>query len=124
MLPHVRNPVPAEVYWAETDGVIQRHFWLVDAQPQAGHEILATCRDNVLTLESETMDQIDVLLDARLIDFAQPLVVMLGEQRVELQLKPSARVLLETIDADADPGRAATCRLKCDLKAGTANPDS
>ena len=113
MYPAVRNPVPRELSWLQTDKVIQDFFWLRSEAPGKKREIEATCRDNQLTITMSTnVTSASVLLDTRLVDFNQPVTLELNGAKSVHQLQPSLRVLSETLLRRGDPELAFTALLK------------
>ncbi len=121
MYPAVRNPVPRELTWLMTDGVIRDFFWLSVPAPGKGGEIDATCRDNRLTVTTTTnVAAASVLLDSRLVDFKRPLKLELNGKTSTHKLQPSLRTLCETLQRRGDPDLAFTAQL--DLLLAGASP--
>ena len=108
MYPAVRNPVPRDLIWLMTDNVITNFFWLRTDSPGKEKEIDATCRDNHLTVTTTNMSEATVLLDSRLIDFSKPITLDLNGNTATRTLRPSLRVLCETMQRRDDPGLAFT----------------
>ena len=118
MYPAVRNPVPRELTWLQTDKVIQDFFWLRSDAPGKKREIEATCRDNQLTITTSTnVTSASVLLDSRLVDFKQPVTLELNGTKSVHQLQPSLRVLSETLLRRGDPELAFTAQLELPIAA-------
>ena len=107
----VRDPVPAELSWELTDSVVRDFFWLAVDAPARGRRIDAVCRDNRVEVETRGPGSLALLLDARLVDFARPVTVVLGERTLELELRPSLRTLCESLLERGDPGLAYTARV-------------
>jgi hypothetical protein len=107
MYPAIRNPVPRELSWRQTDDVVRGHYWLVTEEPGRGRTLRAFCRDNRIQVTTEgQVGRSRVLLDARLVDFTEPVTLELnGETRTE-RLRPSLRVLAETLMLRGDPDLA------------------
>ena len=73
MYPAVRNPVPRELTWLMTDGVVKDFFWLHVPQPGKQQEVLASCRDNRFVITANAgVTSATVLMDAWLVDFNKP----------------------------------------------------
>jgi pimeloyl-ACP methyl ester carboxylesterase len=108
MYPAVRNPVPRELTWLMTDQVITNFFWLHTDSPGKEKEIDATCRDNHVTVTTTNVADATVLLDSRLIDFQKPVTLEVNGTVSTQKLRPSLRVLCETLQRRGDPGLAFT----------------
>lgn len=114
----VRNPVPRELTWRLTDGVIRDFFWLHVPTPAPGRELDVTCRDNRLVATATTnLPAASVLLDSRLIDFKQPVALVLNGKTTRRRLQPSLRTLCETLQRRGDPELAFTAELPLPLTA-------
>lgn len=112
MLPVTRNPVPRELTWEETDGVIKNFFWLDDKQPGKGREIDVTCQANQLTVAVHGgTGPFSVLLDERLVDLTRPLLVEHDGVKENVTLKPSLLTLARTVQERGDPWLAFSCRV-------------
>ena len=108
----VRNPVPRELTWGLSDGVIHDFFWLHVPAPGPGKELDVTCRDNHLSAKATTnLTSASILLDSRLVDFKKPIVLELNGQTSEHQLRPSLRTLAETLQRRGDPELAFTAEI-------------
>ncbi|MCH2581336.1 MAG: hypothetical protein MK133_09090, partial [Planctomycetes bacterium] len=109
MYPAVRDPVPAELTWEMTDGVVKDCFWLRSPEAYRGRELNASCRKNKLVITSRDIKRFSVLLDERLVDFSKPVIVELnGKKGSGGKLKPSLKTLVETLSRRGDIGLAAT----------------
>ncbi len=121
MYPAVRNPVPRELTWRLSDGVIRDFFWLHAPAPVSSGEIRVTCRDNRLTATVTTnLTAATILLDSRLIDFQQPVTLELNGQTSRCKLQPSLRTLCVTLQRRGDPELAFTTELTLPLAARAA----
>lgn len=109
MYPAVRNPVPRELSWRQTDDVIRGHYWLVTEEPGRGRTLRATRQNNRIQVTTEgQVGRSRLLLDSRLVTFAEPITVELnGESRTE-RLRPSLRILAESLMLRGDPELAFT----------------
>jgi predicted esterase len=113
MYPAVRNPVPRELTWLMTDGVIKDFFWIRTDAPGKKEEIDATCHQNHVTVTTTpNVSSVSVLLDARLIDFSKPVTVEINGQSFTKTLQPSLRTLAETLLRRGDPDLAFTAEVK------------
>jgi predicted esterase len=106
---HTRNPLPREISWEQTDGVIHDFYWLHCDEPAKKKEISATCADNSLSIKTTPdVKSITVRLDERLIDFKKPVTLDLNGEKSTLRPVPSLRVLCESLLQRGDPGLAFT----------------
>lgn len=113
LLPLTRNPVPRELTWEQTDGVIHDFYWLRDPHPRKRREIDAACRDNVVRISAApAAASFSVLLDERLVDLARPVTVECGGRRTVETPTPRLAVLCRGIVERADPDLAFTVRLE------------
>jgi len=118
MYPAVRNPVPRELTWLQTDKVIRDFFWLRYEAPGKKREIEAVCRDNQITVTTGTnVTSASVLLDTRLVDFSKPVVLEVNGVKSVHKLQPSLRVLAETMLRRGDPELAFTAKLELPVAA-------
>ena len=118
MYPAVRNPVPTELSWLQTDKVIRDFFWLRSEAPGKKREIEATCRDNRIAITTSTnVTSATVLLDSRLIDFDQPVITEVNGTKSSHKLQPSLRVLAETLLRRGDPELAFTAKIELPITA-------
>jgi transglutaminase-like putative cysteine protease/pimeloyl-ACP methyl ester carboxylesterase len=111
LYPQTRNPVPRELTWLMTDPVVQNFFWLRVAQPAKKREINAALRDNRLDLTTANPAGVSVLLDRRLADFNRPITAVINGKTRTYKVKPSLRVLGQTLLERGDPDLAFTARL-------------
>lgn len=117
MYPAVRNPVPRELDWLQTDSVVRDFFWLHVPQPGKGQEILASCHDNrFVVTTNEKVSEIQVLMDARLVDFSKPVSIELNGSTVTRKLQPGLKTFCETLARRGDPAYAFSAAL--DLQPG------
>lgn len=118
MYPAVRNPVPTDLTWLQTDKVIRDFFWLRSDAPGKQREIDALCRDNHITLTTSTnVTSATVLLDSRLVDLDQPVITEVNGAKATHKLQPSLRVLAETLLRRGDPELAFTATIELPITA-------
>lgn len=116
MYPAARNPVPRELAWRLSDGVIRDFFWLHAPAPGSGKELNVACKDNRLTATVTTnLTAATILLDSRLIDFKKPVVLELNGRTSRHKPRPSLRTLCETLQRRGDPELAFTAELALPL---------
>lgn len=112
----VRNPVPRELTWLQTDTVITDFFWLHTDAPAKEQEIDATCRNNHLTVTTTpNVKSATVLLDSRLVDFTKPVTLEVNGVKSERRFTPSLRTLCETLARRGDPDLAFTAQIDLPL---------
>ena len=112
MYSKIRNPVPRELNWRLTDKVNHDFFWLHVDEAVSGEQIDAACRDNRLTVKTTAnLAGATLLLDRRLIDFAQPVTVEHNGRTSTRKLQPSLRTLAATLLRRGDPELAFTAEL-------------
>lgn len=112
LYPSVRNPVPRELSWLQTDPVVRDFFWLHVAHPGKGQEIFASCHNNrFVVTASQAVSGVKVLMDARLVDFNQPVSLELPGATVTRLLKPSLKMFCETLVRRGDPAFAFSAEL-------------
>jgi pimeloyl-ACP methyl ester carboxylesterase len=107
LYPAVRNPVPREMDWLMTDGVVGDFFWLRVTAPAKGMEIVASCENNRFVITAnQGVTNATVLLDTRLIDFSKPVDIELNGATTTHRLAPSLKTFCETLAHRGDPGFA------------------
>ncbi len=116
MYPAVRNPAPTELTWLTTDNVVRDFFWLRCDSPAKELEFDAICRNNKITVKTSAgVSRATVFLDQRLVDFDQPVMVELNGKELKMKVRPSLRVLCETLTRRGDPELAFSARLDLPL---------
>ena len=122
MYPAVRNPVPRELTWRLTDGVIRDFFWLHVPAPAAGQELSATCQGNRFTVTATTnLTSASILLDSRLVDLKKSVVLDVNGRKLTRRIQPSLRTLCATLQRRGDPELAFTAEILLPL-AGPKSP--
>lgn len=111
MYAETRNPVPHELTWEMTDGVIHDFFWLHTNTPGKNREINAVCRDNRLIVTTSGVESVSVLLDSRLVDFSKPLRIEFNGQKLQRKLAPSLKTLCATLAQRGDVNLAFSCAI-------------
>ncbi len=115
MYPAVRNPAPRELSWEMTDGVIHDFYWLHVANPAKKQEIIVTCRDNRITVQTKEVKAAAALVDARLVDFKRPLRLEVNGKSSTVKIQPSLRTLAQTMLERGDPDLAFTAKINLGL---------
>ncbi len=113
LYPSTREPAPQELTWAMTDGVIRDFYWLRCEAPAKRQEIAARCDGNrVVVTFSPGVRSASLLLDGRLVDLDQPVVVEVnGKASRPATVRPSLRVLCQTLARRGDPALAFTAQI-------------
>ncbi len=111
MYPNVRNPVPRELTWQLTDDVIRDFFWLYTPKPVSGKRFDATCSNNHIKATSDLATAY-ILLDSRLINFKKTVKLDFNGKISALRLKPSLRILCESMERRGDPELAFSSEIK------------
>lgn len=112
MLPLTRNPVPRELTWEQTDGVIRDFYWLRDLHSGKRRQLDAACRDNVVQVDASRAEgPFTVFLDERLVDLTRPVTVNGAGPATTALLTPRLAVLCRGIVERGDPDLAFTVRL-------------
>ena len=107
LYPSVRNPVPREVTWLMTDGVVRDFFWLRVPQPAKRQEILASCRENRFVITAnESVAGATVFMDSRMVDFNKPVDIELNGSTSTRRFTPSLKTFCETLARRGDPAFA------------------
>jgi transglutaminase-like putative cysteine protease len=108
----IRNPVPREVAWEMTDGVVRDFFWLADRRPAKKRRIEAECRENRVTVRTNGFAAFRILLDGRLADTERPIDLTVNGRASQVALRPSLRTLLDTLLERGDIGLAFSAELE------------
>jgi hypothetical protein len=87
-------------------------FWLRAPQPVRGEKFNVECRGNDLTVTAlPNVSSASVFLDARLIDFNQPVKLTVNGKKTSKKLKPSLLTLCASLQRRGDPGLAFSAEL-------------
>ncbi len=111
MYPHSRNPIPTELSWEQTDGVIHDFFWLASTNPAKQHEIDARREGNSITIITTGGATGFVLLDGRMVDFSKPILLDINGRKSQRTVRPSLKTLCETMARRGDPELAFTAEI-------------
>jgi predicted esterase len=108
LVPKVRQAAPKRLFWELTDGTVQDHYWLHVPAPKKGLRLDAAIDGQRLVVTGKDVEHAEAWLDARLLDFAEDVTLVVdGAERV-LKPEPSLRVLCTTLAQRGDPGLAAS----------------
>lgn len=106
MAKFTRNPFPKRIVWKQDDVTHDRFYWLAipsDAQ-KGGDEIIATIKDQNVTLETEGRREIFVRLNDQMLDLDQPVRVSFKDEQVANAIAPrTIATLAKTLAERGDP---------------------
>jgi predicted esterase len=111
LYPYTRRSLPSELHWELTDPMVRHHYWLQVDSPGKNQRIDARLSGNQLKLSSKNREQLAVLLQASQVDASQPLQVDWNGAQRQVELKPSVRILCETLLERGDPKIMAPIRI-------------
>jgi hypothetical protein len=112
LYPAVRTPVPRELTWQMTDGVIRSFYWLQVPESGKGKIVEATCRDNRVVAAARGVKALRILLDGRLIDLRRPVTLEVNGKVTTVEPRPSLLVLCRTLLERSDPRLAFTVAIE------------
>ncbi|MBG30712.1 MAG: hypothetical protein CMI31_12025 [Opitutae bacterium] len=104
MYPAIRNPVPKTLVWEPTDSVVSRFAWLEIPKPSKKQLVEASCDNNRIEIKLTKVEELNLYLDERLVDFSKPVIVRVnGIEVVNRALNPSVSSLCRTLEERGDP---------------------
>ncbi len=118
MAGHTRNPWPATVVWHQGNTVHDRFYWLaVDrAQAAKGQTIRATVEGQTITIESEDVQQIELLLSDELLDLDKPVTIIVNGKTVhEGAIPRTEQAIQRSLELRPDPTMIATATIIIEL---------
>lgn len=107
MMQFRRNSIPDKVVWKQDDRLHPDFYWLAapDGQLKAGREVVASYRDNTITIEKNDYDTLMVRLNDRMMDLNKPIDVRYEGKRIfRGKIKRTLGTLQQTITNRNDPG--------------------
>lgn len=108
LVPLVRSPLPKQLFWELTDGVVQDHYWLHVPVPTKGARLDATLHDQTMTVTRTGDVAAEAWLDARLVDLGKELAYEVDGVEHTVLPAPSLRALCATMQQRGDPVLAAS----------------
>ena len=115
MAEHARNPWPDRIVWYQDDVTHDQFYWL-ETPPgafKAGQRIIATARNNEITLEGDIPDGITLRLSDVLVDLDKEIVVKTnGTQAFKGIVKRTPEAISESIKARPDSALCPVAKLK------------
>lgn len=118
MAGHTRNPWPSRVVWRQGNTTHERFYWLaVDPEHAAsGKTITASVEGQTITIESDDVPAVELLLSDALLDLDRPVkVIANGREVFEGPIVRSAEAIRRSIELRPDPRMIATATLKIEL---------
>ena len=106
-----RNPIPNEITWLQTDGVIRDFFWLSSYNPAKERQIDAVRRGNNITVNVKNGATGNLLLDARMVNFSKPITLKINGRKSQVKVVPRLKTLCETMARRGDPELAFSALL-------------
>lgn len=106
MLAHTRNPLPRRVVWRQDDVLSPRLYWLMlpESERKPAAEVRASIDGQTITLTSESVRAVTLLLADELVDMDRPVrVVFNGQEFVLDRPTRSIRDLALSLDDRPDP---------------------
>ena len=114
-----RNPVPDRVVWVQDDVTHDSFYWLAvpAAEKRERTKIVAGYAKQVVTLESDDVKQVTVMLDDRMMDLDKPVTVRAGGAALFEGLVPrSVAGLVACLQSTGDPELAFPAAVTVSLK--------
>lgn len=118
MAKHTRNPWPHAVVWRQGNTAHNRFYWLAvpETEAERGRTIRASIDGQTITLLSEDVSNVHILLSDQLLDLDQPIRVFGNGQIVfEGRVERSEDAIVFSLQLRPDPRMIATARLTVTL---------
>lgn len=118
MAGHTRNPWPATVVWHQGNTVHDRFYWLaVDlAQAAKGQTIRASVEGQTITIESEDVSKVELLLSDQLLDLDQPVTIIANGVTIHEALIPrTEQAIQRSLELRPDPTMIATAIITIEI---------
>ncbi len=118
MAQHTRNPWPKTVVWHQGNTVHDRFYWLAVDRDQAvkGQTIRATVEGQTITIESEDVSRVELLLSDQLLDLDQPVTIVANGKTVHEALIPrTEQAIQRSLDLRPDPTMIGTAIITIDI---------
>ena len=105
MARYTRNPYPSKVVWVQGDVMKPAFYWLGVPLDQAekGKELVASVKDNVVTIEKSDYSKVTIFLNDTLVNLDRPVKVVYGGKVVYSgKLPRTPQNMLNTLNARGD----------------------
>jgi hypothetical protein len=100
-----RNPYPGKVVWVQGDAMKSWFYWLgvPKAEAEKGKMLVASVKDNTVTIESSDYTKVTVYLNDMLVNLDKPVKIISGEKVLfEGILKRTPQNMLSTLNTRGD----------------------
>ncbi len=108
MYPAVRNTTPKELTWNVAGGHVRDHFWLHVPQGGSNQTVDARIEGNTVQLVVTGVEEMNLVLDSRHLDFDQPVEIKVGDQTTKVTLTPNLQALSNSMLRRGDSRLAGT----------------
>lgn len=118
MAQHTRNPWPKTVVWHQGNTLHDRFYWLAVDREQAvrGQTVRASVDGQTITLESEDVSSVELLLSDELVDLDQPVTIIANGTTVHEALIPrTEQAIRRSLELRPDPAMIATATITIEL---------
>ena len=105
MARYTRNPYPSKVVWVQGDVMKPAFYWLGVPLDQAekGKELVASVKDNVVTIEKSDYSKVTIFLNDTLVNLDRPVKVVYGGKVLYRgKLPRTPQNMLNTLNARGD----------------------
>lgn len=108
---------PKHIVWLQDDVTVSRFYWLLNTSPEKGQLIQASVSGQTITLDTENVPSITLLLSDQLIDLNKEFVVKTkaGKQLFKGTVERSKEVIEKSLNQRYDPTTVATADLEIKL---------
>ena len=108
MYPAVRNATPKDLTWNVAGGHVRDHFWLHVPQGGSSQSVKAQIEGNTVQLATTGIEEVNLVLDSRHLDFDQPVEIKVGDQTTKVTLTPNLQALCDSMLRRGDAELAGT----------------
>lgn len=119
MAQHTRNPWPKTVVWHQGNTLHDRFYWLAVDREQAvrGQTVRATVEGQTITIESDDVSKVQLLLSDELLDLDQPVTIIANGEIVHEDVIPrTEQAIQRSLELRPDPAMIATATLTIELR--------
>ncbi|MCR9216233.1 MAG: hypothetical protein NXI14_03420 [bacterium] len=119
MAGHTRDPWPKTIVWHQGNTVHDRFYWLaVDRDTAAkGQTIRTTVEGQTITIDSEDVSKVELLLSDQLLDLDQPVTIIANGETVHEGVIPrTEQAIQRSLELRPDPAMIATATITIELR--------
>jgi pimeloyl-ACP methyl ester carboxylesterase len=99
-----RNPLPSKIVWKQDDRTHTAFYWLETTSPVKEKEVIASIKNNVITIEKNDCDTLIICLNDKLINLDKKVQVnYLGKQIFNGKIVRDPKVIDQTVQERKDP---------------------